>query len=279
MSVLFAASPTRSLSSQVLSTPVKDPEAGQRRKHGEIYSGEDLSYSKQKGMKLYRDDKWLRVSQKIKMIFLGCNQTDKCSPMRIAYWKELFPIAIGEMKLHQYPNKDIESRWKKSTLTISYHEFVKRIMLSGNHSIQENNVIYFNPLELEGFKVSLDKGKIVKPEGCFKEKRYIYVYTKERDLLVAQKFKTQMGRIQHSSLSGGAPVKSAGWLTFDKDGNLTEISNFTGHYLISRGQVDDLLSYLKENGVKLGMVSIVFSPNGTVEDHSKFTLEQWQGQG
>ncbi|WP_098038392.1 hypothetical protein [Estrella lausannensis] len=92
---------------------------------------------------------------------------------------------------------------------------------------------------------------------------------------MVQKFTTPVGRIQHPSLSGGRPVKCAGWLTFDELGELKEISNFTGHYWIQREAVNNLLRFLQNNEVNLSKVEIVFSESGKAKNFKRYTLDEW----
>ena len=250
--------------------------AGNKRARSESESSGGLVFSKKSRNDRQGEDLWGLTRNKIKNIFAGCNQIERCSPMRSTYWKEYFPVKIGEMIFHQYPKSQAALQWKKIKTEESYFQYIRRSILSEKFSLSENNVIYFNKEDLADFKPSFRDGKILKREKFFKPKRYIYVYTRSQELLIAQKFETPVGRIQHSSLSRGEAVKSAGWLTFDEEGVLKEISNFTGHYLISREQIDSFLLFLQRKDVPLDRVKIVFSPSGIYGAHKEYSMDEWQ---
>lgn len=221
-------------------------------------------------------DRWGDLRKRIRQLFIGCNQTERCAPLRMTYWKEFVPVKIGEMMIHLYPQKKCEKEWMSSEIGQSYAQFIKNKMLKEGIEFSKNNVIYFNQDELKDFNPSFQDGYLLKNGQFFKPKRYIYVYNRAGDFFVFQKFQTKMGRIQHSSASGGFPVKSAGWLTFDETGNLTEISNFSGHYQISKEQVNQTITYFKEKNVRLDLLKIVFSPTGTAEEYSSYSLDEWE---
>lgn len=236
--------------------------------------GENRSFLKLPRLRKH-SSRWENIRETIKHLFSGCNQRNRCSPLRVCYWREVFPVKIGEMAVHLYPNLELEKDWAKIQEKISYTNFVKTKFLDKSIDFSENNVIYFNQEELESVKPSFQEGLLKNKGKNFKCRRYIFVLTKANDLLITQKYKSPMGRIQHSSLTKGCPVKSAGWLTFNETGRLTEISNFSGHYFIDKDQLNRAIRYLKDKGVNLDLLRVVFSSKGTASQYSSYTLDQW----
>lgn len=238
--------------------------------HGESNDNDIHSFDERR-----TEGRWLADSRKVIPLSSG-----HCTPMRKAYGQELQPIRIGCMTFHQYPNRHLEKKWQQKARDRPYHAFLEDLILQGKWDIKNNNVLYFNDKELKGLQAHFDQGNIVRgwngTKGKpFKPKRYIFVLSQSNELFLVQKFVTPVGRIQHSSLSGGQPVQCAGWLTFDEQGALKEISNFTGHYWITRDAINSLLQFLECNGVDLSNVEIVFSEDGKAKNFNRYTLEEW----
>jgi len=86
--------------------------------------------------------------------------------------------------------------------------------------------------------------------GSFKNRTIDFVLTKDGRLVVGR---------GHSVLSDGEGVAFAGKLKFNGDGQVTQISNFSGHYetQAGRGLTQSAKQYLKDVGVNVSKAKVV----------------------
>ena len=82
--------------------------------------------------------------------------------------------------------------------------------------------------------------------GRFKGKKMDFIITNEGQFLLGH---------GHSVLSQGKSVRFAGMLTFDKNGALSVIDNFSGHYLTPVGLSEKAKSFLDLNRVDVSKAS------------------------
>lgn len=199
--------------------------------------------------------------------------------MREIYRYEAVPVRLNTLELHLYPKISWIREWDSEASKIyqTYEEFVKsKIINKSAKQVMKYHVMYFNEQEREQYRAVIEDDKILRCLGKqFENGRYIFLLMPCNSLFISRKFNSHWGRIHHSSFSRGEPVKSAGWLTFDEKGDLSEISNFTGHYPCSYTQVLNLLLYLKPIYKGLDRVKLVFSENGKADEYTTTTVADW----
>ncbi len=217
--------------------------------------------------------KWNEIRKKTHLL---CHQfRPGCKIMHPTYWKEVFPVTVASLQLHIYPNKKWEKEWGKNDHPITYQNYVAKQLLLKEFSLAKINVLYFSDQELNHFRVNIDQNKLYKDGKLLANKNYIFVLDPEDKLFIGQKFETPCGKIQHSSFTRGGPIKSAGWIQFDTEGNVIEIANFSGHYRPGSQQVRNIIDYFNDKQVNLSRLSIVFSPEGIAKNFKKYPVKEW----
>lgn len=123
------------------------------------------------------------------------------------------------------------------------HEFENSRSIPGD--INSPGVYWYRGAEREPFKAinMIQNGKL-KPE--FENKSGIFVLDYKGDLYFH--FQPISGKIHHSSIAEGLPVRSAGELTV-KNGKVVEIINRSGHYRPREESLIPVFAKLKEIGL------------------------------
>lgn len=116
--------------------------------------------------------------------------------------------------------------------------------------------------EREAYEVVIRNGKLVYKKSDLlvhttEDSRWIFVLSTTRSLYVGKKEK---GKFQHSSFLSGGATTAAGRLVV-KCGILMAIWPYSGHYLPTKENFEEFISYLKENDVDLNHVK-----RGSVSD-------------
>lgn len=220
--------------------------------------------------------KWREAFRKVNILCHGYHLG--CKIIHLKYWKEVFPVNVASLKLHVYPNKKWEEKWEMKSFNYSYQKFVSVQLNKEIHQVSKINVLYFSAEELMRFQASIFEGKLYKKGKLLSNQNYIFVLNPDNNLFVGNKIVTSCGKIQHSSFTGGGPVRSAGWINFDSKGHVIEIANISGHYRPGIEQIKNMIHFLKRHQVDLSKLSIVFSPEGLAKNLNKFSLEQWMNQ-
>jgi len=103
---------------------------------------------------------------------------------------------------------------------------------------QKAPTTYLTREQQDAKTVHIEDGKFRYPGGAVPEGKHIFVVTQDGRMIVDQ---PKQYVIHHSSLADGQPVRIAGEFTLDKNGNITSISNQSGHY---RPDADTFLKFL-----------------------------------
>lgn len=91
-------------------------------------------------------------------------------------------------------------------------------------------------------------------QSILQDQTYLYVLDHQERLFLQIK---NRGRINHTSLSNGHAVLAAGSLKV-KNGNITEIDTFSGHYKPTAVQLKNVLSFLKRLHVHLDQIKVTY---------------------
>ena len=129
-------------------------------------------------------------------------------------------------------------------------------------------VTYFTPEEREQYQVIVHEGKLKKMIQDEKNQvNYKPYYSKKLVLFVVDEKQRIFSapsamRIHHSSFTAGKPVAFAGNLKTDKDGNLLEIDNISGHYAPSMGNTLEALDFFSKLGVPIQKTQVYYYAEG-----------------
>ncbi len=152
---------------------------------------------------------------------------------------------------------------KNNSVPFKNNYFVNFIDVYNNY---DKIVTYLTDEELVDYKCELAGNKITsvhieelikKNKELGKEyKRIIFVTDMFGDVYAIDKTSTYNSQINHTSLSKGKMVSSAGWIVINNDNNIVEISNLTGHYQASDIMVYNFIKILLEHGFDISTINL-----------------------
>lgn len=123
-------------------------------------------------------------------------------------------------------------------------------------------VKYYSLAERQQFKLEFRDGKVmqagrtlphVSQNDSRTERDYIYSMDTEGNIYVKEASPALVCKFHHSSFVAGAPVAGAGQMKI-KDGRVTFIDNFSGHYHPPDELLDQVLAVLRENKVEVEQI-------------------------
>ena len=82
---------------------------------------------------------------------------------------------------------------------------------------------------------------------------FAYVLTSDGILLIAMK---QKGKTQHTSLSQGRAVLSAGFIHMNGDGTVVSLVGYSGHYVPTKTQMLNMLEFLQKQNVDVEKIRV-----------------------
>lgn len=133
-----------------------------------------------------------------------------------------------------------------------------------------DRINYFTPEEQAEAQVFVQDGKLVNSHaGRLPAGTYIFVVDQQKRLIAAE---PRAGWIHHSSLSAGEPVLAAGEMEIDANGNITWITNQSGHFRPDGTSFKQLLASLERQGVDLSdtrahEIKLTTAANGNFDIH------------
>jgi hypothetical protein len=129
------------------------------------------------------------------------------------------------------------------------HEFDLPGELYGQKS-DFSNIVYKTAAERDNLRVFVDgKGRLAWGDGTQpRDGKFMFVVDRDGRMIVAPQI---VGETHHSSLSGGAPVRMAGEITFDSQGRIKLITNISGHFRPDNAGFERFLADFRRQGVDL----------------------------
>ncbi|HEY6926071.1 MAG TPA: hypothetical protein VI653_21495, partial [Steroidobacteraceae bacterium] len=119
-------------------------------------------------------------------------------------------------------------------------------------SSRQEPTTYLTPEQQAEKTVHIENGKFRYSNEAVPEGKHIFVVTEDGRMIIGT---PEENVIHHSSLAAGKPVRMAGELTLDKDGNITSVSNQSGHYRPDADTFVKFLRALREQSVPLNDAS------------------------
>lgn len=195
--------------------------------------------------------RWRLIARSVENIMGNYKACNGCF-MSLKYWTEFQTIYLHSMAIHPYPQKLLMESWIKE----GYSNFSSFLLKYSRETVPQINVIYFDKKALLRYEVSLHKGIFYREGMQIPKGRYLFVLTMDNKLYIARKGITEQGLIQHSSFSGGKPVRSCGLIEINDHGQVVKISNHSGHYHPKEEQVSHIMEYFQEFGISLDTLSV-----------------------
>lgn len=157
-------------------------------------------------------------------------------------------------KVHFYPSGKIKAALKELENT-SEEERIKSFeekFKSNELSVEKDITAYFNERFLDENTCSIEKTGLYQ-RGKKLQGDYIFVLDLKNRLILGKKRPTKYGRVHHSSLARGLPVKAAGAITITVNEVAQNIfmMNSSGHYKPTPESLDHLVELFNKEGYKL----------------------------
>ncbi len=191
------------------------------------------------------------VVQKVQEIV----ENEELFPLTDPYNKfETLPINFKKKLIHVYPTEKV---WKAAHSYMNRPipeqiENLKSQFKNKNLNVHEDTTVYY-PKEFKNqIEVSVEnkENKLYRNNKELSDKLYIFVLSrKDRLFVVEKKLKGKHGRVHHSSVVRGKPVRTAGMIKIEKcdDGSRTIlITNASGHYKPTPESLDKIVKWLED---------------------------------
>lgn len=277
-----------------------------KEKMGELTQARSASKAakNQKPRKFTSDEmtaKWSSASEKAKLVGKGLVEAEKRGMKGIVldeeYWKE----ATIEEHPAGYTQEmtDLFTEWKtgEGHLESNFKDWVlnklgdkgaefftknttaARDDYSGGLYFRPTNVQYNNSEQMQAKHVSFEGGRATqngeiltqRPRPNFYEPEPESIFVLSPDGKIYQDY-AEEGSLHHSSLLSGGAVLAAGNMKF-VDGQVTEISNMSGHYKPGEVTLIHTLKALEQQGVNT--YNIVINTRGTHGPNPKMTSQDF----
>ncbi|KAG4991147.1 hypothetical protein JHK82_024647 [Glycine max] len=205
--------------------------------------------------------RWSRASKRAAKVGKGLSKDMKARKLALQHWLE----AIDPR--HRYGH-NLQFYYVKWLRCDSYQPFFYWLDIGDGKEVQSDRctrtklqqqcIKYLGPVERKFYEVVIENGRLLykisgKPVETTEDAKWIFVLSTSKTLYVGQKNK---GTFQHSSFLAGGATLSAGRLVAE-DGVLKTFSTpkavwpHSGHYLPTKENFEELMSFLKENNVDL----------------------------
>jgi hypothetical protein len=158
----------------------------------------------------------------------------------------------------------------------------------------QKTVVYLKDSELEKYKTTLDNNKItsehilehmrnLKETDSTDDKQkasnrsFIFIMDIYGNVFVIKKVQTEKTQINHTSMSKGRKVASAGWVTINDDFTIKEIANMTGHYQSSDISIYNFIKLLKQKDFNITNTKLKMQKfaHGLVVEEKIITANVW----
>lgn len=159
-------------------------------------------------------------------------------------------------KVKLYPTESVKKIFSDeiNKTQEQFNEKIIDLFAKSKLTIPQDTILYPNKKFLNNKKIVIKKNNIHNKNKELKSKIYMFVLTNKDHLLASTKQScTENGRIHHSSLSRGKPVRAAGMMKIEENGDGTKtiiLTNDSGHYKPSRQSIDRVINWLKDHSLR-----------------------------
>lgn len=152
----------------------------------------------------------------------------------------------NRLHIYGYEVRRLFHRWQHSATSLDWPDYLaSRTDSREKRRLRRNAVKYLSADEAKRYIASFHHGRIVRSNGRrYRAGRWMYVLDQTGKYLYLGWKKR--GYFHHSSFVAGAPVLCAGFITFDRTGEIRQISLHSGHYKPDMRQGEMLLDFLAD---------------------------------
>ncbi len=134
-----------------------------------------------------------------------------------------------------------------------FNEKINNLFKTSMLRISQDTTIYLTKGDRANKILTINDNNLFRNSEKLLPQKYMFVLNIKNELLVETKFfRRDGGRIHHSSLAKGKPVRTAGVLIVTENEDDTKtitIKNESGHYKPSNKSLDRIVTWFKENGL------------------------------
>lgn len=168
---------------------------------------------------------------------------------------------INGRKVNLYPTPKVKEAFKQHKVHESEKEFDARLTYLFKRSklrLSQDSTLYLpKDFVKKNKKIEVSNDQMQRAGNDLKPASYMFVLNKKNDLLMAsKKTRDKHGRIHHTSLTRGKPVKAAGLMKVIKHQDNTTsitITNESGHYKPTPISINKVLNWLEDHGFQFAV--------------------------
>ncbi|XP_070051029.1 IQ domain-containing protein IQM6-like [Nicotiana tomentosiformis] len=205
--------------------------------------------------------RWSRALTRAAKVGKGLSKDEKACKLALQHWLE----AIDPRHRYGHNLQFYYTKWLQADSKQPFFYWLdigegKEVNLEKcpRSKLHQQCIKYLGPVEREAYEVVIVGGKFIyKQSGNLLDTRvgpedtkWIFVLSVSKDLYIGMK---QKGTFQHSSFLAGGATLSAGRLVVE-DGILKAVWPHSGHYLPTKENFEEFISYLEQHNIDVSVL-------------------------
>ncbi|XP_059296015.1 IQ domain-containing protein IQM6-like [Lycium ferocissimum] len=205
--------------------------------------------------------RWSRALTRAAKVGKGLSKDEKACKLALQHWLE----AIDPRHRYGHNLQFYYTKWLQADSKQPFFYWLdigegKEVNLEKcpRSKLHQQCIKYLGPVEREAYEVVIVGGKFIYKQsgrlldtmGGPEEAKWIFVLSVSKDLYIGMK---QKGTFQHSSFLAGGATLSAGRLVIE-DGILKAVWPHSGHYLPTRENFEEFMTYLEQHNIDVTII-------------------------
>ncbi|MCD7449320.1 hypothetical protein HAX54_051260 [Datura stramonium] len=205
--------------------------------------------------------RWSRALTRAAKVGKGLSKDEKACKLALQHWLE----AIDPRHRYGHNLQFYYTKWLQADSKQPFFYWLdigegKEVNLEKcpRSKLHQQCIKYLGPVEREAYEVVIvggkfiykQSGRILDTRGGAEDTKWIFVLSVSKDLYIGMK---QKGSFQHSSFLAGGATLSAGRLEIE-DGILKAVWPHSGHYLPTRENFEEFMTYLEQHNIDVTII-------------------------
>ncbi|KAM3205510.1 hypothetical protein T459_26444 [Capsicum annuum] len=205
--------------------------------------------------------RWSRALTRAAKVGKGLSKDEKACKLALQHWLE----AVDPRHRYGHNLQFYYTKWLQADSKQPFFYWLdigegKEVNLEKcpRSKLHQQCIKYLGPVEREAYEVVIvggkfmykQSGRLLDTRGGPEDTKWIFVLSVSKDLYIGMK---QKGTFQHSSFLAGGATLSAGRLVIE-DGILKAVWPHSGHYLPTRENFDEFMTYLEQHNIDVSIL-------------------------